>query len=252
MLSSTVVVRGIEAQKPPPPKRDSSAVALHAPIGFENKNVVSTTMRRRRRISGSSLQTHSRTRARPKKASFLCVCFSLSLSKTVSRLSFVGGSVPLLSLSLSLCGALRRMQSSFLSGPFFPQQNARWFFPSHIKSRVFSALLSWTIHTHTHTHTHTYIYISSHRSGTRRPPRLDRRTFFYHPLSKTRITHGSKHHHPLERDDVKVVVFRPPANANAGRVRERSVREETRAAAAARETSRGRGMHASVSMSFSL
>ena len=99
--------------------------------------------------------------------------------------------------------------------------------------------MSWTIHTHT------YIYISSHRSGTRRPPRLDRRTFFYHPLSKTRIIHGSKHH-PLERDD-DVVVFRPPANANAGRVRERSVREETRAAAAAaaaaRETPRGRGMH---------
>ena len=62
-------------------------------------------------------------------------------------------------------------------------------------------------------------------------------------MSKTRIIHGSKHH-PLERDDV-VVVFRPPANANAGRVRERSVREETRAAAAAaaRETPRGRGMH---------
>ena len=65
-------------------------------------------------------------------------------------------------------------------------------------------------------------------------------------VSKTRVIHGSKHH-PLERDDV-VVVFRPPANANAGRVRERSVREETRAAAAAaaaaaRETPRGRGMH---------
>ena len=86
---------------------------------------------------------------------FFLVCFSLSLSKTVSRLSFVGGSVPL--LSLSLCGVLRRMQSSFLSGPFFSPKRDGFF--HHIKSRVFSALLSWTIHTHI------YIY---HRIAPRR------------------------------------------------------------------------------------
>ena len=117
---------------------------------------------------------------------------------------------------------------------------------------MFSALLSWTIHTHI------YIY---HRIAPRRVVHhdsIDERFFTTRDdtttttllfftlvlcVSKTRVIHGSKHH-PLERDDV-VVVFRPPANANAGRVRERSVREETRAAAAAaaRETPRGRGMH---------
>ena len=152
-LSSTVV-RGIEAQKP--------RNAIHLP-SHSTQSARTSTMRRRCISGSSSRQTMllSRTTCARPKSSFFGV--SLSLSKTVSRLSFVrercsmmmmmmmmmisAGGAPL----LSLCGV--EDDDALLSGPFISPQS------SNFNKLLFSALDD----------------ISSHHSGTRRPPRRRRR-----------------------------------------------------------------------------